>query len=79
MHGADLTGVPYMLFAHSEELTATFIGQTEACLDMSGVDGWQALVYSLKVAPIDSMSCAYDAALLCLSENFPEIHARDDS
>ncbi|KAA6424479.1 MAG: hypothetical protein FRX49_05691 [Trebouxia sp. A1-2] len=39
----------------------------------------EALVYSLEVAPIDSVSCAYDAALLCLSEDFPKVHARDDS
>ena len=46
---------------------------------MSRVEGWQALMYSLEVAPVDSMSCAYDAALLRLSEDFPEVHAGDDS
>jgi len=54
-------------------------GHTDACLHMSGVDAWQALLYSLEVAPIDSMSCAYNATLLRLSEDFPEVHTRDDS
>ena len=46
---------------------------------MRRVDGWQALVYSLEAAPIDSMSCAHNTALLGLSEDFPEVHSRDYS
>ena len=52
--------------------------QEEACLDKSRVNGRQVALYSREVASIDSMSRLHNATLLCLAEDFSEVHPRND-